>query len=247
MTGLAKMLVERRVVVCVGPGGVGKTTVAATVALRAAIEGKRVLVVTIDPARRLANSLGLERLGNVEARIGAEHFARSCITPKGELWAMMLDVKRTSDDLVARHSTSPEQAERIYGNRFYQTASTVLAGSQEYLAMEKLYDLHEEERFDLVVLDTPPTANALDFLDAPNRVLDVLSNDSLRWLATPAVAAGKVGVRAVGMGSGYFIRQISKFAGVETLQALAEFLISMLGFPVQLLNPVHAGFNIFGH
>jgi anion-transporting ArsA/GET3 family ATPase len=229
MTALDALLNARRVAVCVGSGGVGKTTVAASLAFRAALEGQKALVVTIDPARRLANSLGLEHLGNVEARIGPERFSRAGLEPKGELWAMMLDVKRTSDDVIARHATSREQAEKIYKNRFYQTASTVLAGSQEYMAMEKLYEIHEEDRFDLVVLDTPPTAHALDFLDAPNRLLDVFGNESLRWIATPAVAAGKVGMRAVGLGGGYLVRQISKFTGVETLQALAEFLMSMQG------------------
>ena len=226
---MASLIESRRIVICAGPGGVGKTTIAATLALRAAVEGKRALVVTIDPARRLARSLGLERLGNKETRIEGKLFSRAGLEPRGELWAMMLDVKRTSDEVIARHAKSKEQAERIYANHFYQTASTVLAGSLEYLAMEKLYDLDAERRFDLIVLDTPPTAHALDFLDAPNRVLDVLANDSLRWLATPAVAAGKLGVRAVGMGSGYLIRQISKFTGVETLQALAEFLMCMQG------------------
>ncbi|RMG21022.1 MAG: ArsA family ATPase [Deltaproteobacteria bacterium] len=228
MSTLARIF-ERRIVVCVGSGGVGKTTVAASIGVRAARMGLKALVVTIDPARRLANSLGLESLGNVETRIGDDRFRRAGLEVKGELWAMMLDVKRTSDELISRSAPSREQAEKIFRNRFYQTFSTVLAGSQEYMAMEKLAELHERGGFDLVILDTPPTAHALDFLEAPNKLIDVFGNDSLRWLATPALAAGKIGMRALGFGSGYLVRQLSKFTGIETLQALAEFLLSMRG------------------
>ncbi len=222
-------LLERRIVVCVGSGGVGKTTLAATIGVRAALEGRRALVVTIDPARRLANSLGLDRLGNVETRIAEDRFERAGLAPRGELWAMMLDVKRTSDELISRTAPSREQAETIFQNRFYQTFSTVLAGSQEYMAMEKLAELHERGQFDLIVLDTPPTAHALDFLEAPNKLIDVCGSDALKWLASPALAAGKIGMRALGFGSGYLVRQLSKFTGLETLQALAEFLLSMRG------------------
>ncbi len=229
MSGLESLLQTRRIAICVGSGGVGKTTVATSLALRAAAKGQKVLVVTIDPARRLANSLGLKELGNYESRIDPGRLADLGLHLEGELWAMMLDVKRTSDDLVARYASSRKQAERIYQNKFYQTASTVLAGSHEYLAMEKLYALHSEGVFDLVVLDTPPTRHALDFLNAPNRVLDLFHNDALRWIATPAVAAGMAGARALGFGGGYFVRQISKFTGMETLSALAEFIMSMQG------------------
>lgn len=226
---LSRLVNDHRVVVCVGSGGVGKTTVAASVAVRAAAEGKKALVVTIDPARRLANSLGLESLGNVEARISPDRFARAGVELRGELHAMMLDVKRTSDDMITRYAPSKEQAELILKNRFYQTTSTVLAGSQEYMAMEKLYELHEDGDYDLIVLDTPPTAHALDFLDAPNRLLDVFGSDALKWIATPAVAAGRVGLKAVGLGGGYLVKQISKFTGLETLQGLAQFLLAMRG------------------
>ncbi|MDF1563703.1 MAG: ArsA family ATPase [Deltaproteobacteria bacterium] len=219
----------RSVVVCVGSGGVGKTTVAASIALRAAQEGKRALVVTIDPARRLASSMGVSALGNVGTRISAERLAVSGVEASGELEALMLDVKRTCDELILRHAPSRDQADDILHNRFYQTASTVLAGSQEYMGMEKLYELHSSGAYDLIVLDTPPTTNALEFLEAPNRLLDAFGNDALKWIATPAVAAGRIGMQAMGLGSGYLVRQLSKLTGVETLQALAEFLLSMRG------------------
>jgi len=219
----------RSVVVCVGSGGVGKTTVAASIALRAAQEGKRALVVTIDPARRLASSMGVTALGNVGTRISSERLALAGVEAKGELEALMLDVKRTCDELILRHAPSRDQADLILQNRFYQTASTVLAGSQEYMGMEKLYELHASGRYDLIVLDTPPTTNALEFLEAPNRLLDAFGNDALKWIATPAVAAGRVSMKAMGLGSGYLVRQLSKLTGVETLQALAEFLLSMRG------------------
>lgn len=226
---LGPALEGRSVVVCVGSGGVGKTTVAASIALRAAQEGKRALVVTIDPARRLASSMGLSALGNVGTRISSERLALAGVEAKGELEALMLDVKRTCDELILRHAPSHEQAEDILRNRFYQTASTVLAGSQEYMGMEKLYELHASGRYDLIVLDTPPTTNALEFLEAPNRLLDAFGNDALKWIATPAVAAGRIGMQAMGLGSGYLVRQLSKLTGVETLQALAAFLLSMRG------------------
>ncbi len=214
------------VLITVGSGGVGKTTIAATLALRAAMEGTGALVLTIDPARRLANALGLEALGNVEARISEATFAAAGLAPKASMHAMMLDMKRTWDDLVERRAP-PDKREKILNNRFYQALSTALAGSQEYIAMEKLWELHDQGRYPLIVLDTPPTAHALDFLDAPNRILDFLDNDAAKWLLTPALAAGKFGLKLFNLGGSYVAKTIARFTGTETLQQLADFMMNI--------------------
>ena len=218
----------KRVIVCVGSGGVGKTTVAATLALKAAAEGRKAIVLTIDPARRLANALGLATLGNVETRVEDEWLRRAGIEPRGELWAMMLDLKRSWDDFI--HRTVPaDRADAILKNRFYQTLSSALAGSQEYIAMEKLYELSARGDWDLLVLDTPPTAHALDFLDAPNRVLDFLDNEAARAILGPALAAGRMGLKLFNLGGNYVAKTLSKFTGGETLQELAAFMLEIQG------------------
>jgi anion-transporting ArsA/GET3 family ATPase len=215
------------VLVCVGSGGVGKTTVAASLALRAAVEGKGSLVCTIDPARRLANSLGLAELGNAEMRIADPVLAEAAgRAPKAPMHAMMLDMKRAWDELIERRAP-PDKRDKILGNRFYKSLSTALAGSQEYIAMEKLCELRMQRGYPLIVLDTPPTGHALDFLDAPNRVLDFLDNDAAKWLLTPALAAGKIGLKLFNLGSSYVAKTISKFTGVETLQELSNFMLHM--------------------
>ena len=174
------------VLITVGSGGVGKTTVAAAIALRAAMEGQGSLVCTIDPARRLANALGLQALGNAETEISTATFANAGLAPRAPMRAMMLDMKRTWDELIERRAP-PDKREKILNNRFYQSLSSALAGSQEYVAMEKLWELRTQRDYPLIVLDTPPTAHALDFLDAPNRILDFLDNDASKWLLTPAI------------------------------------------------------------
>jgi len=156
---VADMLRRKEICVCAGSGGVGKTTTSAAVALGMAQRGKKVIVLTIDPAKRLANSLGLPELGNEERQVPID-------TGDGELWAMMLDAKRTFDDLVEWHAPDEQTRDAVLNNRIYQELSNAVAGSQEYMAMEKLHELHNEGRYDLLVLDTPPTRNALDFLDA---------------------------------------------------------------------------------
>ena len=227
--GLKRGLTGRRMVVCVGPGGVGKTTVAAAIGLGAAVDGARVLVCTIDPARRLANALGLSSLGNVESRVPEHKFTEAGLRPKGALFAMMLDVKRTWDDLVTRHAPDAARRERILKNRLYQQMSSALAGSQEYMAMEKLYELATDRDYDVVVLDTPPTAHALDFLDAPDRILDFLGNETARALLAPAAAAGKIGLRLAQLGGGYIAKTLARFTGQAVLSDLGDFLQSFQG------------------
>lgn len=219
---------ENSVLITVGSGGVGKTTVAATLALRAAMEGTASLVCTIDPAKRLANALGLEALGNQVTRIGDPVFAEAGLAPRAPMDAMMLDMKRTWDEVIEQRAP-PDKREKILNNRFYQSLSTALAGSQEYVAMEKLCELRATSSAGLIVLDTPPTAHALDFLDAPNRILDFLDNESAKWLLTPALAAGKFGLKLFNLGGSYVAKTIARFTGTETLQALADFMLHMSG------------------
>ena len=177
---LADRLADKRVIICAGSGGVGKTTCSAAIALGLAARGQRVAVVTIDPAKRLADALGLESLSDAPSRIDGQW--------SGELWALMLDTKSTFDALVAKYAPSPAQAEGILRNRFYRNISTALSGTQEYMAMEKLFELHDEGGFDLIVVDTPPTRNALDFIDAPRRLTRFLDNRIFRWLMMPTRA-----------------------------------------------------------
>jgi anion-transporting ArsA/GET3 family ATPase len=216
------------VLITVGSGGVGKTTVAATLALRAAMEGQGSLVCTIDPARRLANALGLQALGNAETLIADDTFAQAGLAPLAPMRAMMLDMKRTWDEVIERRAP-PDKRDKILNNRFYQALSTALAGSQEYVAIEKLWELRTQRDYPLIVLDTPPTAHALDFLDAPNRILDFLDNDAAKWLLTPALAAGKFGLKLFNLGGSYVAKTLSRFTGTETLQQLADFMLNISG------------------
>ena len=200
---LASLVAERKILICCGSGGVGKTTTAAVLAMEAAAVGRRAVVVTIDPAKRLADALGLDGIGNQPLRIDG--------TWPGELWAVMLDTKRTFDDLVTRYSTDPEQAQGILDNRFYRNISGALSGTQEYMAMEKLYDLHVDDGFDLVVVDTPPSRNALDFLEAPRRLTRFLDHRIYRVLMAPTRGV----MRAVNVAAQAFVRSVSKVVGGE--------------------------------
>jgi anion-transporting ArsA/GET3 family ATPase len=229
VTTFEQALNGRKVICCVGSGGVGKTTTAAALALRAAMAGKRTLVLTIDPARRLANSLGLKEMGNEETRIDPALFAQAGLSPRGEMWAMMLDLKHTWDELVRRQARSPQQAQAILDNQLYQTLSTAMAGSLEYMAMEKVYEVYNSGRFDVVVLDTPPTSNALDFLHASDRILDVLDNNAMRIVLGPMLKAGKFGFKLLAAPSGLVLRTLARFTGSNFLRDLAAFMMAFEG------------------
>jgi anion-transporting ArsA/GET3 family ATPase len=196
--------------------------------MRAAAQGRSALVCTIDPARRLANALGLPWLGNSPTEIRPDVLAASGIVLKAPLQAMMLDLKASWDELIERQAP-PGQRERILQNRFYQSLSTALAGSQEYIALEKLWQLRQRSDAELIVLDTPPTAHALDFLDAPARILDFLDNDAARWLLDPALRAGRFSLRLVRWGGGVAARTIGRLIGGETLEELSTFLTAVSG------------------
>jgi anion-transporting ArsA/GET3 family ATPase len=216
------LLEDKQICICAGSGGVGKTTTSAAIAMGMAARGLKVAVLTIDPAKRLANSLGLPELGNEERMIEPERFAAHGIEMKGELWAMMLDAKRTFDDLVERHAPDEEARDRILQNRIYKEISNAMAGSQEYMAMEKLYELHQEARYDLLVLDTPPTRHALDFIDAPERMSRFIEGRSLQFFLKP----GRLGLRVVGRSGGVLFSALKRITGIDLLQDLSEFFQS---------------------
>lgn len=230
---LQRVLERHRAVICVGPGGVGKTTVSAALAMQAAYMGHRTAVLTIDPARRLAGALGLPEIGSVERHISAEAFEAAGLTaPRGELSALMLDIKEAWDSVVSEHQPDAQRRHQLLSNRLYRAMSTALAGSQEYMAMEKLFSLSQrsEDRLDRVLLDTPPAQHAIDFLEAPSRMLNALSNDATRWLLEPYKrGGGRLRRRLFDAGSSIFVRTISKLTGAELLDELAELLLGMQG------------------
>jgi anion-transporting ArsA/GET3 family ATPase len=211
---IARLIERKEIVICAGAGGVGKTTTAAAIALGMAQRGLKVAVLTIDPARRLANSLGLPEIGNEERQVE--------IDGSGELWAMMLDAKRTFDDLIEKHAPDERTRDAVLSNRIYQELSNAVAGSQEYMAMEKLYELHQEERYDLLVLDTPPSRNALDFLDAPERLSRFVDSRSLQLFLRP----GRIGLKMFGRGTGMLFSMLKRVTGVDLLQDLSDFFAS---------------------
>jgi anion-transporting ArsA/GET3 family ATPase len=217
------------VVVCVGTGGVGKTTVAAAIALEAARGGRTALVLTIDPARRLADALGVGSLDNEPREIPEALRGELGLAESGRLFAMMLDMKRTFDDLVTRFAESPESRDRILQNRIYQHVSDALAGSAEYAAMEKVYEMAESGRFDVIVLDTPPSQHALDFLDAPRRLLDFLDSRLVKLLVHPAFSAGRLGFRLFQGATQRAVKLIERVSGISFLEDISEFLLAIEG------------------
>jgi anion-transporting ArsA/GET3 family ATPase len=222
---LERALGTRRILVACGSGGVGKTTTAAALALRAARSGRRVLACTIDPSRRLATSLGLNQLSGRPRAIDLSRLGPPAARG-GALWAMVLDVKSTFDALVSRYAPDAAARDRILGNRFYRHVSAALAGSHEYMAMEKLLELSEDERWDLVVLDTPPTRHALDFLEAPDRLMDFLDTSVLRWFLRPYFVAGRLTLKVATRTGAAALRLADRFLGLQFLQDLSEFFLA---------------------
>jgi anion-transporting ArsA/GET3 family ATPase len=223
--GLEERLRGKRVLVCVGAGGVGKTTTAAALALGLALRGRKVAVVTIDPARRLASALGLAELPSEPRRIAPELFAAQGIEIDGELWAMMLDAKRTFDDLIARLAPDEHARDEILANPVYGELSTAIAGSHELSAIAKLYELYEEHDFDTIVLDTPPSRNALDFLDAPGRMMGFLEGRALQVFLAP----GGLTARLFGRGTALVFAIFARVTGVDMLGELSRFFRSLTG------------------
>jgi anion-transporting ArsA/GET3 family ATPase len=219
---LVDVLLERRILVCVGSGGVGKTTTAAALALAAARRGKRTLVLTIDPARRLANSLGLASLGHQVQQVDPALVRRGAPSDRGELWAMMLDQKQAFDEVVARHAKDPAAVKRILTNPVYAQISGSLSGAQEYAAMAKLHDFDRSGEWELIVVDTPPTAHALDFLDAPTKLSEAIDSPAIDWFSK---LQGEGGSRwsIVGKTGAYVLKRLAKFVGSKFIDDLGVF------------------------
>ncbi|MGQ0615633.1 MAG: ArsA family ATPase [Acidimicrobiia bacterium] len=214
---LGDLLTTARIIVTAGSGGVGKTTTAAALALEGCRRGQRAVVVTIDPAKRLADALGLAGLTNKPAKIDGDW--------PGELWALMLDTKSTFDELVVKHSADPDQAGRILANPFYRNISGALSGTQEYMAMEKLYELHQDNAFDLVVVDTPPTRHALDFIDAPRRLTRFLDHRFYRVLMAPSRGL----MKAANIAAQAFVRTLAKVVGSAVIDDVITFFGAFAG------------------
>jgi anion-transporting ArsA/GET3 family ATPase len=238
---LLRLVRESHVLVVCGSGGVGKTTTSAALALEGARRGRRAVVITIDPARRLANALGLGTLGgeagggsaggstadgNEPGMIPPSVWDRERRAPEGASFAaMMLDTKTTFDDLVGQYATSPAQEQRILNNRFYQNISGALSGTQEYMAMEKLFELDEAGMYDLIVVDTPPSRHALDFLDAPSRLTAFLDARVFRWFLAPT----RAGMRMVSSAARGFLRLVARTVGAQVLDDAVEFFAAFEG------------------
>ena len=211
-----------RIIVCCGSGGVGKTTIAAAIGLRAAERGRHVVVLTVDPARRLAQSMGLSSLDNTPRLVAGVRHAE----PAGSMHAMMLDMKRTFDEIVESHA-DPDRAAQILANPFYQSLSSSFAGTQEYMAMEKLGQLRRADEWDLIVVDTPPSRSALDFLDAPQRLGRFLDGRLLRLLVAPARLGGRTGLKMLNAGFGMVTGAVTKIIGSQLLRDVQTFVSAM--------------------
>jgi len=221
--GLAARLAGKRVLVCVGAGGVGKTTTSAALALGLATEGMKVAVVTIDPAKRLASALGLQRLSSEPSRIEPVALRAAGVRGRGQLWAMMLDTKRTFDEVVMRLASDERAREEILANPIYRELSTAVAGSQELSAVAKLYELYEEHDFEVIVLDTPPSRNALDFLEAPGRLLGFFEGRALQVFLAPSGLTA----RLFGRGTALVFSIFARVTGVNMLNELSGFFRTM--------------------
>jgi len=222
---LGEHLRDAGVVICAGSGGVGKTTTSAAIALGLAARGQRVAVVTIDPAKRLADALGVGELQGEPTLVDPARFAAAGVPIAGELWAMTLDAKRTFDELIETLAPDERSRDDILGNRIYQQLSGAIAGSQEFTAVAKLHELHASGRFDVLVLDTPPSRNALDFLDAPDRLTAFFDGRALRLLLAPSGIAG----RALGRGTGLVLGALRRLTGADLLTDLGVFFGALGG------------------
>lgn len=228
-TNLENLLKEKKVLICCGSGGVGKTTTSAALALSAASRGMKTLVLTIDPAKRLANSLGIQSIDYQEKEIPNKTFQSIGLKVEAPLYAMMLDTKRTFDSIIQKYASSPEQAQAVLDNKLYQHLSNMIAGSQEYMAMEKLYEIIQERDYDLIVLDTPPSRHALDFLDAPQKMSSMIGDSVMKWFLKPSLFVSRAGFNLLDKSMRRVFKSFDKVAGFEFLQDLSTMLVTTSG------------------
>jgi anion-transporting ArsA/GET3 family ATPase len=224
---IAELLRVCSVIVVVGAGGVGKTTTAAALGVAAAVAGRRVLCLTIDPARRLAQALGLNAMSSEEQEVVPELFAQAGVELSGRLTVMMLDARAAFDRIVLKHSSSPERARRVMDNRLYQHVSNTLSGTQDYMAMETLVAVKADPRFDLIVLDTPPTANALDFLDAPRRLTEALDSTTVRWLAERVRKTERLSLDVFARSAALVVHALARITGARFLDSMGELILDL--------------------
>lgn len=223
---IKELLEQKRIILVCGSGGVGKTTTAASLALQGAALGRKTIVLTIDPAKRLANSLGLNTLSYAPQRLDPKKLERILKVDNPFCEAMMLDTKRTFDQLVCKYAPSKAVEKKILENKIYQHLSSMMAGSQEYMAMEKLYELSQVSDHELIIIDTPPTVHAIDFLEAPQKMVDAIGHSMLHLLLKPAMMMGKQGFKFFEKGSQMVLKMFDRITGFAFLQDISEMLVS---------------------
>ncbi|MBF0104123.1 MAG: ArsA family ATPase [Deltaproteobacteria bacterium] len=211
---------ETRVLLVCGSGGVGKTTIAAAMGLKMSLAGYKTIVLTIDPAKRLADSLGIKSLSDEPEKITLPE------NNGGEMWAMMLDTKRTFDRIIEKYASSAETRNKIINNKLYQHMSQMLAGTQEYMAMERLYEIYKQNTFDVMIVDTPPVQNARDFLSAPQRMMNMINNSMLHLLLKPSLSLGKSGLKFLERGSQQILKAFDRITGFAFLQEMSEMIVA---------------------
>ncbi len=224
---LSALVHEKRILICCGSGGVGKTTTAAALALQCAASGLKTLVLTIDPAKRLANSLGIEKIDFQERQIPKADLKQAGVDAKAPLYAMMLDTKHTFDALIKKYSNDPKKAAAVLDNKLYNHLSNMIGGSQEYMAMEKLYEIAAERDYDMIVLDTPPSRHALDFLEAPARMSSMIGDSVMKWFLKPSLFVSRTSLKILERPMQRIFKAFDTVAGFEFLQDLSELLLSV--------------------
>jgi anion-transporting ArsA/GET3 family ATPase len=224
---LKDLLSKGSIPILLGTGGVGKTTIAAALALAGASANLNTAVITVDPSKRLRDALGLARLGGQPTRIGTRQLAASGLDPHLRLSAMMLDISGEWDAIIKRFVTDPATREKIFDNTFYKSLTAEFAGSEAFAALQRLYDLHQTEAFELEVVDTPPASHSFEFLQTPARLIRLLDSRTARWLFTPSLSASRIAMKVAGNAARFVVRELERFAGSNVLSTITDFFAAM--------------------